>query len=106
MISRVVFPTAAALASLLAALTLPAQAADTDAGRQYYELRVYTTRSAEQQQRINDYWQNAAVPAYNRMGVQPVGVFTDMQDSPTNKVYVLIPCDSLEAFAGIPAKLA
>ena len=33
---------------------------------QYYELRVYTTKSADQQQRINDYWQNAAVPAYNR----------------------------------------
>jgi hypothetical protein len=73
---------------------------------QYYELRVYTTKSAEQQQRINDYWQNAAVPAYNRMGVQPIGVFTELQDSATNKIYVLIPCDSLEIFAAIPDKLA
>jgi hypothetical protein len=40
------------------------------------------------------------------MGIQPVGVFTELQDSPTNKVYVLIPCDSLEAFAAIPARLA
>jgi hypothetical protein len=40
------------------------------------------------------------------MGIQPVGVFTELQDSPTNKVYVLIPCDSLDAFAAIPARLA
>jgi hypothetical protein len=75
-------------------------------GRQYYELRVYITKSAEQQKRINDYWQNAAVPAYNRLGVQPVGVFTEMEDSPTNKIYVLLPAESFEAFEAIPAKLA
>jgi len=68
-------------------------------------LRIYSTKSAGQQQRINNYWQSAAVPAYNRMGIQPVGVFTGEQDSATNKIYVLIPCDSLEVFATIPAKL-
>jgi hypothetical protein len=73
---------------------------------QYYELRVYTTKSEAQQQRINDYWQNAAVSAYNRMGIQPIGVFTELKDSETNKIYVLIPCDSLEIFAAIPDKLA
>jgi hypothetical protein len=40
------------------------------------------------------------------MGIQPIGVFTELQDSPTNKVYVLIPCDSLEIFEAIPARLA
>jgi hypothetical protein len=46
------------------------------------------------------------VPAYNRLGCQPIGVFTEIQDSVTNKIYVFIPCDSAEAFAAIPAKLA
>ncbi len=73
---------------------------------QYYELRTYTTKSTEQQQRINDYWQDAAIPAYNRMGIQPVGVFTETDDTATNKIYVLIPCDSLEVFGEIPGKLA
>jgi hypothetical protein len=72
---------------------------------QYYELRVYTTQSDAQQKRVNDYWQNAAVPAYNRMGIKPIGVFTEQEDSATNKIYVLIPCDSVEIFAAIPAKL-
>ena len=81
-------------------------AAAADDGNQYYELRVYHTKSAEQQKRVNDYWQNAAVPAYNRLGIQPVGVFTENDDSPTNSIYVLLPADSFETFGAIPAKLA
>ena len=105
MISKVFAQSALILA--VAAIGNPSRAAAADSEKpQYYELRVYTTKSAEQQQRINDYWQNAAVPAYNRMGIQPIGVFTELQDSATNKIYVLIPCDSLEIFAAIPDKLA
>ena len=86
-------------------LILSTTAAD-NAGRQYYELRVYTTKSEKQQNQISDYWQNAAVPAYNRMGVKPIGVFTELEDSPTNKIYVVIPFDSLDAFAQVASKLA
>ena len=78
-------------------------AADSDQP-QYYELRVYSTKSEKQQKLVSDYWQNAAVPAYNRMGIQPIGVFTELQDSPTNKIYVLIPYDSLDVFAAIPGQ--
>ena len=39
------------------------------------------------------------------MGIQPIGVFTELKDSKTNKIYVLIPCDSPEIFAAIPEKL-
>ena len=45
-------------------------------------------------------------PPTTAMGIQPVGVFTEIQDSATNKIYVLIPCDSVEIFAAIPARLA
>ena len=100
------FRSALAFGVLASFFVHPAPAVAADVGRQYYELRIYVTKSEEQQKRINDYWQNAAVPAYNRLGVKPVGVFTEMQDSPTNRIYVVIPCDSLDAFAGFPAKLA
>jgi hypothetical protein len=103
MTSRSLF-TAFALALILIAGGLSATAADDS--RQYYELRVYVTKSVEQQKRINDYWQNAAVPAYNRLGIQPIGVFTEIDDSPTNSIYVLLPADSFEAFEKIPAQLA
>jgi hypothetical protein len=103
MTSRAIFFTAL---FLLILISIPSVAAAADAGRQYYELRVYTTKSEEQQKRINDYWQNAAVPAYNRLGIQPVGVFTEIEDSPTNKIYVLLPADSFETLGALPAKLA
>src|SRR5437868_10608018 len=82
------------------------RSAAADDGRQYYELRVYTTKSEKQQKQVGDYWQDAAVPAYNRMGVKPIGVFTELEDSPTNKIYVLIPFDSLDAFTQVASKLA
>jgi hypothetical protein len=94
------------LAAVVTLLGHPARTAAADLEKpQYYELRVYTTKSEEQQKRVNDYWQNAAVPAYNRMDIEPVGVFTELQDSATNKIYVLIPCDSLEIFAAVSSKL-
>jgi NIPSNAP len=105
--SRILLQFMFVLAAGMVLLGHPGRIAAADSEKtQYYELRIYTTESEAQQQRINDYWQNAAIPAYNRMGIQPVGVFTELQDSATNKIYVLIPCDSLEDFAAIPAKLA
>ena len=95
------------LAAVAAITGKPSRAALAEAEiPQYYEVRIYATQSAEQQQRVNDYWQKAAVPAYNRMGIQPVGVFTELRDSTTNHIYVLIPCASPADFAAIPARLA
>jgi hypothetical protein len=94
------------LAIALTLVTAATRATAADDARQYYELRVYSTKSAEQQKRIIDYWQNAAVPAYNRVGIQTIGVFTEIEDSATNSIYVLLPSDSFEAFGAIPAKLA
>jgi hypothetical protein len=108
--SKIIFCVAlklAAIVGMVALAGLPVRVAAADSEHpQYYELRVYTTKSEQQQKLVTDYWQDAAVPAYNRMGIQPVGVFTELQDSPTNKIYVLIPCDSLEMFTAIPARLA
>jgi NIPSNAP len=94
------------VAALVAAMAISSLALAADSDKpQYYELRVYSTKSEMQQKLVTDYWQSAAVPAYNRMGVQPIGVFTELQDSPKNKIYVLIPYESLDVFAAAPAKL-
>ncbi len=92
----------------LSMMVFVARAADSAAAgtRQYYELRVYTTQNEKQQGEVNAYWEKAAVPAYNRAGVKSIGVFTELQESATNKIYVLIPYDSLAGFEGISAKLA
>ena len=106
MISRIFSQFIFALMVTLVVLAHPFNAEADSGSSQYYELRVYSTKSAEQQQRISDYWQQAAIPAYNRMGIQPIGVFTEWNDSPTNRIYVVIPYDSLEIFEATPAKLA
>ena len=96
-----------AVLALLTAMVAPQRLAAADTGApQYYELRVYTTQSDAQIQRIGEYWEKAAVPAYNRLGIRPIGVFTELQDATNNKVYVLIPFATPGAFAEVPAKLA
>lgn len=92
-------------ASIASLCALTASAAD-GGQPQYYEFRVYTTKSEAQQKLISEYWEKAAVPAYNRLGIATVGVFTEEQDSPTNHVYVLIPFATPDAYASIPARLA
>jgi hypothetical protein len=105
--ARASLQTAITLAALVAAGGISFRAAAADSGQsQYYELRVYSTKSEPQQKLVSDYWQDAAVPAYNRMGIRPIGVFTELEDSSTNKVYVLIPYDSASGFATVPAGLA
>jgi hypothetical protein len=99
------FLSCALATAALFTLSSGARAADTNQ-TQYFEVRTYMTKSAEQQQRINDYWQQAAMPAYNRLGIKPIGIFTELVDSPTNKIYVLIAFDSVADFAAVPAKLA
>jgi hypothetical protein len=92
---------------LVGACLLTPFARAADSGKpQYFELRVYTTKSEDQQKRIDAFWKEAAVPAYRRLGAGPVGVFTETDPSPTNHVYVLIAHNSLEAVAAVPAKLA
>ena len=93
-------------ALLLSVSGFAADPASSKADRQYYELRVYTTQNENQRLLIDNYWQKAAIPAYNRAGLQPIGVFTEAQESPTNKIYVLIPFDSLSSFESLPARLA
>jgi len=95
---------AAALLTLAGCATPNASSSRAERS-QFYELRVYSTHSEGQQKRISDHWQNAAIPAYNRIGVQSIGVFTEHQDSPTNHVYVLLPFDSAEQFAIAQEKL-
>jgi len=69
------------------------------ASREYYELRLYHLRRGPQQKRFEAFYRDASIPAMNRAGLSPVGIFsvTIGPDSPT--YYVLIPHKSPESFA-------
>ena len=65
--------------------------------RDFYELKQYILDSEEQKNRIDSFLRDAAIPTYNRIGINPVGVF-----QPTDgfsPIYVLLRYNSLETFA-------
>lgn len=67
--------------SISAVATVAALAADSaDAkktSQEIYELRVYQLKDARQQKVVEDYYQLAAIPALNRLGIRSVGVFKE-----------------------------
>ena len=64
-----------------------------------YEWRQYSLRTGTQSRRLADYLQNALIPALNRLGHAPIGVFEVTFGLPTPTVFVLTPFASPEAIA-------
>src|SRR5215472_4115630 len=75
------------------------KAEDEKARREYYELRMYHLRRGPKQKLFDDFFREVSLPAMNRNGIGPVGVFSVMvgPDSPT--MYLLIPHKSIESLA-------
>ena len=46
--------------------------------REFYELRLYHLRRGPKQKLFDDYVREAAIPAMNRAGIGPIGVFNVM----------------------------
>ncbi|HYK87748.1 MAG TPA: NIPSNAP family protein [Acidobacteriota bacterium] len=74
--------------------------------REFYELRTYEMPTGNRKGVLNEYLAKAAIPAWNRMGIKPVGVFGVVSGSNALMLYVLIPYPDLESFIAAPAKLA
>jgi len=88
----------------LAGLT-PSVSAAAAAGREYYEIRTYRVASETGHTVLDRYLQAAMIPALNRVGIQPVGAFTEIDPKDGSAVYVLIPYPSLEVFAGAAGRI-
>lgn len=84
----------------------PADAKPAAAGREYYELRKYVLRRGPQQQLINDYFRDANIPALNRLGIKPVGVFNTSIGPGSPTLYVLAPHPSPESAVTIHDRVA
>lgn len=103
---RRLFVKASVLAASIPALLPKVSAAAVKKSKQeYYELRVYTLKNKAQEQLVEDYYQHAAIPAYNRLGSKAVGVFKEMNPNGQTKIYVLIPFKSVDEFLAAEEKL-
>lgn len=85
--------------------------------RQLIDLRTYHFASPEKMQAFDEFLAKAAVPAFNRAGANPVGVFkflkadnekVDLSKNPTlpTDLFVILPHKSAESFAAFEATLA
>jgi hypothetical protein len=70
-----------------------------------YVWRQYFLRTGTQPRRLATFLEQAAIPALNRLGAKPVGVFETVAGPASPSVFVLTPFASLEAFLGMEAAL-
>lgn len=73
--------------------------------REYYELRRYHLRRGPNPKRFEDYVREAVIPARNRLGIGPIGVFHVTVGTDYPGVYVRIPYQSLGDCATAAARL-
>ena len=107
------FLTASAAAAASLALPNLSRAAGEPSARLLYDLRTYHFASTDKQQTFAKFLAQAAVPAFNRAGAEPVGLFElqakdnpklKIQESP-NDLYVLLPHKSFESLISFEARL-
>ena len=83
------------LAVTPAALAATGNEADAD-DRQYLEWIRYTL-PGRRDKRVEKYYEDAAIPALNRLGINDVGVFHVMYGPNDPSLYVLIPHDNVDS---------
>jgi hypothetical protein len=70
----------------------------------YYELRRYDLDTQDQKTALDKYLGDALLPACNRLGIKPVGVF--YPDQGLSPIYVLLPHKTLASFVSLAEKLS
>lgn len=75
--------------------------------REYYEIRIYHVKDAAQEGIVDQYLQQAFIPALHKAGIARVGVFKPVGNDTAadRRVYVLVPYRSLEQFQQLPRQL-
>lgn len=84
------------LATAGAATGVAAFGAETGPHQEYYQLRAYTLRTGPQLALTQGYFEQALIPALNRLAMSPVGTFKLDIGPETPTYYVLIPSTSVE----------
>ena len=72
--------------------------------RDYYQIRIYQLSSEAQETRMDQYLEEAFIPAAHRAGIDRIGVFKPVDEDETagKLMMVLIPFKSLKQFEKLP----
>jgi hypothetical protein len=93
---------------------ITSRAAEAKPGKELLELRVYHFESLAKQEAFDAFLGRPAIPALNRAGIRPVGVFKMLRDdnpkldieADSSDLYVLLPHKSPESFIMLVDRLA
>ena len=101
------FLTASAAGLSVSQLDLSAlqTATANEKSREYYELREYHVQSGRQQKTTDAFLRDALVPALNRLGISPIGVFNVEVGEKSPQYHVLLPAASVDVLATAEARL-
>jgi hypothetical protein len=77
-------------------VTLGKSAESLADNRQYIEWIKYTLPLGSNKGRVENYYQEAAIPALNKLGIQNVGVFNVVYGPNDPSLYVMIPHNHIE----------
>ncbi|GAB4024265.1 NIPSNAP family protein [Spirosoma koreense] len=95
-------------ATLVGSVSQPAAAMSVqqNPNPEFYELRIYSLKNNRQLKLVQTYFERAAIPAYNRLGSQNVGVFTEYLPQGFTKLVALIPFTSMDQYLNVSDQLA
>lgn len=76
--------------------------------QEFYSIRIYLLKNAEQEARVDKYLQIALLPALHRQGISDIGVFKPVGNDTAaiRRIFVLIPLKSLQQYTDLDATLA
>ena len=66
--------------------------------QEYYELRVYRINSIDNQGAVLDYIENSYKPGLEKIGLDRIGVFTNLKDVNDHSIYMIIPFHSIDQY--------
>lgn len=89
---------AAAAVPALAGSLQAAEEAGANHAREFYELRLYHLRRGPKQKLFDEFYRGASIPAMNRAGLGPIGVFNVAYGPDNPTMHVLIPYKSMDSF--------
>ncbi len=79
------------------------RAAESGRGGGYYELRRYEIETETQKAGFDKFASEAAIPALNRLGIKPVGVFYPNEG--LSPIYILLPHPTVASFVTLVQRL-
>jgi len=81
-------------------------AAGSDAGdREYFEFRQYHLHTGSKKNQLGNFLRQVGIPAMNRIGIGPVGVFQAMYGPSDPTLYVMLVHKSLDSVVNSAARL-